>query len=218
MFFDSLTTFKLITENWLLIELSMSRQFYENRKISDVLWVPENQNLVDALTKSINKGDSALQMVMAHSHLSRTPRLSINSSLQQTQTKELSNTKLKKKCLYHKHLVCRVSFRKWHISRIRRWRAEPISIRVVRYSLHSPLYFLYDINRYASAVKCKGIGGGAETNEYKTLRAELLVSNERKAPDILCTDTQTTWYPCGRTASLIYIENLATLMSYWLSQ
>lgn len=50
-FFNDLITLNTNSEKRIFIDLSMLRQSYENRKISEVTWIPENQNPADDLIR-----------------------------------------------------------------------------------------------------------------------------------------------------------------------
>lgn len=49
--FDSLTTLNTTAEKRLPVDLSVLRESYEKREITEILWIPRNQIPVDDLTK-----------------------------------------------------------------------------------------------------------------------------------------------------------------------
>lgn len=69
--FDSLTKLVKTTEKRLLIDLRIIRQCYERREISELFWIPREQNPADAFTKG--KGTQALKKLMETNKLIITP-------------------------------------------------------------------------------------------------------------------------------------------------
>lgn len=49
--FDSLISLNNTTEKRLLIDLSILRECYEQREITEILWIPGTENPADAMTK-----------------------------------------------------------------------------------------------------------------------------------------------------------------------
>lgn len=78
--FDALTSLNTTTEKRLLIDLSMLRQSFENREISEVTWIPGNQNPSDALTKL--RPCHALEEMMKTNRLRLSPGMWIDRPLQ----------------------------------------------------------------------------------------------------------------------------------------
>lgn len=70
--FDSLVTLNSTTEKRLLIDLTMLRECYEKRDITEVLWIPGDQNPADAMTK--DKACKALSDLMATNKIQVDPK------------------------------------------------------------------------------------------------------------------------------------------------
>lgn len=70
--FDSLVSLNPTTEKRLLIDLTLLRQCYEKREITEVLWIPGSQNPADALTKA--KPCNAPDALMATNTVSIDPK------------------------------------------------------------------------------------------------------------------------------------------------
>jgi len=69
--FDALISLNTTTEKRLLIDLSMLRQCYERREITEVFWLPGDQNPADALTK--DKPCGALRRLMITNKIRLSP-------------------------------------------------------------------------------------------------------------------------------------------------
>lgn len=69
--YDFMTKTGRTLEKRLLIDLSMPRQSYERREISDVLWIPSLQNPADSFTKY--QPPTASATLIKTNHLSLTP-------------------------------------------------------------------------------------------------------------------------------------------------
>lgn len=69
--FDSLISLNTTTENILLIDLSMLCEFYQNTEITEVLWIPGDQNPADWVTKS--SACNALETLLKTNKIKVTP-------------------------------------------------------------------------------------------------------------------------------------------------
>ena len=91
--YDALTTLNPTTEKRLLIDLAVVRQAYERREISEVCWIPTEQNPADGLTKE--KPNRALETLMKENRLRLTPNAWIDRD--GTQSGSQSPTKKKRR-------------------------------------------------------------------------------------------------------------------------
>lgn len=91
--FDSLISLNTTSEKRLMIDLSGLRQCYERREITEVLWIPGEQNPADVMTKDVNC--LALNTLMEHNRLDINPKAWIER-VKKKPTKEWV-TQLKKK-------------------------------------------------------------------------------------------------------------------------
>lgn len=69
--YDALTSINATTEKRLLIDLQVIRQAYEYREITEVAWIPTDQNPADGLTKE--KANRALEKLMTENKVELTP-------------------------------------------------------------------------------------------------------------------------------------------------
>lgn len=85
--FDSLVSLNTTTEKRLLIDLTMLRECYEYREITEVLWIPGDENPSDAMTKL--RSCSALSHLMKHNTLNINPKSWIEREEFHTPTSKL---------------------------------------------------------------------------------------------------------------------------------
>lgn len=69
--YDCLVSINTTSEKRLLIDLSLLRECYERREISQVLWIPTHQNPADGFTKA--KPNTALDTLILDNKLHLTP-------------------------------------------------------------------------------------------------------------------------------------------------
>ena len=69
--YDALSTINPTTEKRLLIDLQVLRQSYERREITEIAWIPTEQNPADGMTKE--KPNTALEGMIDNNKLTVTP-------------------------------------------------------------------------------------------------------------------------------------------------
>lgn len=79
--FDGLVNIGTTTEKRLLIDLRMMREAYEQRELTEIVWIPSEQNPADAMTKE--SPSPALDLLMTNNQI----------NIQQKSWVERDNTK-----------------------------------------------------------------------------------------------------------------------------
>ena len=85
--FDALTSINTTAEKRLLIDLQVLRQAYEYREITEVAWIPSEQNPADGLTK--DRANGALERLVRENRVDLTP----NAWVERAQSEEAIQAK-----------------------------------------------------------------------------------------------------------------------------